>query len=88
MDLRSKFTVSRTKSAYLIGLYAIAGLLDFGLFHVAAAQPQTLSSSPRATNRVDFSQFIDAVRQLGLCWLLLNESAPLGSEPWPSLFVC
>jgi two-component system, response regulator len=28
---------------------------------------------------VDFSQFIDAVRQLGLYWLLLNESAPLGS---------
>jgi two-component system response regulator len=27
---------------------------------------------------VDFSQFIDAVRQLGLYWLLLNESAPLG----------
>jgi two-component system, response regulator len=25
---------------------------------------------------VDFSQFIDAVRQLGLYWLLLNESAP------------
>jgi two-component system response regulator len=25
---------------------------------------------------VDFSQFIDAVRQLGLYWLLLNEPAP------------
>ena len=28
---------------------------------------------------VDFSQFIDAVRQLGLYWLLLNESAPPGN---------
>jgi two-component system response regulator len=28
---------------------------------------------------VDFSQFIDAVRQLGLYWLLLNQSAPLGN---------
>ena len=27
---------------------------------------------------VDFSQFIDAVRQLGLYWLLLNESVPHG----------
>ncbi|HKY09822.1 MAG TPA: response regulator [Candidatus Binatia bacterium] len=28
---------------------------------------------------VDFSQFIDAVRQLGLYWLLLNENAPIAS---------
>jgi two-component system response regulator len=29
---------------------------------------------------VDSSQFIEAVRQLGLYWLLLNESAPLGNR--------
>jgi two-component system response regulator len=27
---------------------------------------------------VDFSQFADAVRQLGLYWLLLNQSPPMG----------
>jgi DNA-binding response OmpR family regulator len=26
---------------------------------------------------IDFGQFIDAVRQLGLYWLILNEPAPL-----------
>jgi CheY-like chemotaxis protein len=29
---------------------------------------------------VDFSQFIESVRQLGLYWLLLNESAPVRSR--------
>lgn len=30
---------------------------------------------------VDFDQFIEAVRQLGLYWLLLNESPPEGKAP-------
>ncbi|MGD8923207.1 MAG: response regulator [Candidatus Zixiibacteriota bacterium] len=28
---------------------------------------------------VDFSQFIDAVKQLGLYWLVLNETPPIGN---------
>jgi len=27
---------------------------------------------------VDFQQFVDAIRQLGLYWLLINESPPVG----------
>ena len=30
---------------------------------------------------VDFVQFIEAVRQLGLYWLVLNETAPLTGKP-------
>jgi len=30
---------------------------------------------------VDFVQFIEAVRQLGLYWLMLNESAPVSGSP-------
>ncbi len=26
---------------------------------------------------VDFEQFLDAAKQLGLCWLVLNEAAPI-----------
>jgi CheY-like chemotaxis protein len=29
---------------------------------------------------VDFAEFIDAARNLGLYWLVLNETAPLGDE--------
>ena len=30
---------------------------------------------------IDFAQFIDAVRQLGLYWLILNEPAPTARRP-------
>jgi two-component system response regulator len=30
---------------------------------------------------VDFGQFVDAARQLGLYWLLLNQRAPVRDEP-------
>jgi hypothetical protein len=30
---------------------------------------------------VDFDQFLEAVRQLGLYWLVVNEAPPAGSEP-------
>lgn len=30
---------------------------------------------------VDFDQFLDAARQLGLYWLILNEGPPLGRAP-------
>ena len=30
---------------------------------------------------VDFSEFIEATRQLGLYWLVLNERSPFGAAP-------
>jgi len=29
---------------------------------------------------IDFGQFVDAVRQLGLYWLILNEPAPVAKR--------
>jgi CheY-like chemotaxis protein len=29
---------------------------------------------------VDFNQFMDTVRQIGICWLILNETPPVGME--------
>ena len=31
---------------------------------------------------VDFSEFMEAVRQLGLYWLILNEAAPRPGSAW------
>ncbi len=36
---------------------------------------------PDNPDAIDFVQFSDAVRQLGLHWLITNEVAPLGAKP-------
>jgi len=36
-----------------------------------------LGANSFVRKRAEFDQFIEAVRQLGLCWLILNEAAPV-----------
>lgn len=40
----------------------------------------SLGANSYIRKRVDFSQFSEAIRQLGLYWLVLNESAPENSR--------
>jgi two-component system, response regulator len=41
----------------------------------------SLGANSYVRKPVDFVQFIDAVRQLGLYWLILNETAPVTGKP-------
>ena len=43
----------------------------------------SLGANSYVQKPVDFSEFREAVRQLGLYWLLLNESPPNGTTAWP-----
>lgn len=44
------------------------------------AQSYSLGANSYVQKPVDFNEFIEAVRQLGLYWLILNECPPLTSK--------
>jgi two-component system, response regulator len=41
----------------------------------------TLGANSYIRKPVDFSQFVEAIRQLGLYWLVINESPPMRPTP-------